>query len=61
MLHLGGGGVEWKGGEILFPLPSLDFSIDFAVKAKIWEITCLHMDKGSLTRMVELSALETQL
>ena len=46
-------------GEIFFPLLSLDFSIDFAGKANYWRITFLHMEKGSLPRMEELSSLET--
>jgi hypothetical protein len=46
-------------GEIFFPLPSLDFSIDFAVKAICWRITFLHMEKGPLPRMEGLSSLET--
>jgi hypothetical protein len=30
------------------------------VKAKSWEITCLHMEKGPLTRMEELSTQEKE-
>jgi hypothetical protein len=37
-------------GEIFFPLLSLDFSIDFAVKSNCWRITFLHMEKGPLPR-----------
>jgi hypothetical protein len=48
----GGGRGRGQGGhmhgEIFFPLPSLDFSIDFAVKANWWRITFLHMEKGPL-------------
>ncbi len=52
----GGGGMH---GEIFFPLLSLDFSIDYAVKANCWRITFLHMEKGPLPRMEGLSSLET--
>ena len=52
----GGGGMH---GEIFFPLPSLDFSIGFAVKANCRRITFLHMEKGPLPRMEGLSSLET--
>jgi hypothetical protein len=51
---------QGKGGEIFFPFPSQEFSIDLLAKAKSWEITFLHMEKGPLTRMEELSTLETE-
>ena len=54
-----GGGGGHMHGEIFFPLLSLDFSIDFAVKANCWRITFLHMEKGPLPRMEGLSSLET--
>jgi hypothetical protein len=49
----------WNG-EVFFPFPSQEFSINLLFKAKSREITFLHMEKGTLTRMEELSTQERE-
>jgi hypothetical protein len=49
-----------KDGEIFFPFPSQEFSINLLFKAKSRGITFLHMEKCTLTRMEELSTQETE-